>query len=188
MTTRELSMLAESISVRLHLFKREYPIFLPHLVKAIMEHPNLKNSDRSTLDTYCNLFELDWKFDKSVENREKFLIENPVYLDSKYEPNLENILGINQKWISDKIKTACVPFLPILIEKIKVVKDAPFNEPVKVDPKSIEPPKKSASKLKKKTDPKPAKAFETSPPESKEKVKQVKKRKISFLSADIPDE
>jgi hypothetical protein len=82
LTTQELSILAESISIRLHLFKKDYPNFLPQIVKAIMQHPNLKNSDRSSLNTFCTLFELDWKQDKTVENREKFLVETPVYLDS----------------------------------------------------------------------------------------------------------
>ena len=76
LTTAELGLLVESISLRLHLFKKEYPLFLPHVVKAVMEHPNLARSDRSTMETYCTLFELDWKGDKSVDNREKFLLEN----------------------------------------------------------------------------------------------------------------
>lgn len=74
-------MLVESVAIRLHLFKRQYPVFMPHVVRAIMEHPNLANSDRYTMETYCTIFELDWKGDSALENREKFLMETPVYLD-----------------------------------------------------------------------------------------------------------
>ena len=54
LTTAELGLLVESISLRLHLFKKEYPLFLPHVVKAVMEHPNLARSDRSTMET-CHM-------------------------------------------------------------------------------------------------------------------------------------
>jgi hypothetical protein len=45
LTTAELSQIAESLSVRLHLFKGEYPAFMPQAVKAVMEHPNISQSD-----------------------------------------------------------------------------------------------------------------------------------------------
>ena len=60
LTSSELHMLVESMSVRLNLFNNKYPSFLPHVVRAILEHPNLANSDRSTLTTFSSLFELDW--------------------------------------------------------------------------------------------------------------------------------
>ena len=79
LTSAELHMLVESMSVRLNLFNNQYPSFLPHVTKAILEHPNLANSDRSTLTTFCSLFELDWKGDSSLNNREQLLMTNPVY-------------------------------------------------------------------------------------------------------------
>jgi len=46
LTSRELHLLIESLCVRLNLFQQKYPAFLPQVVKAVMEHPNLANSDR----------------------------------------------------------------------------------------------------------------------------------------------
>jgi len=46
-----------------------------------MEHPSLANSDRNTLETYCSLFELDWRGDKSIASQEKILCTNPVYME-----------------------------------------------------------------------------------------------------------
>lgn len=37
----ELHDLVEGLCVRLNLFNSEYPKFLPHAVRAIIEHPNL---------------------------------------------------------------------------------------------------------------------------------------------------
>jgi len=67
--------------VRLGLFQNKYPSFLPQAVKAILEHENLANSDRFMIDTYCKLFELDWRGDTSLENRESFMLSNPVYMN-----------------------------------------------------------------------------------------------------------
>lgn len=69
-TKQQLHSLVESLAVRLHLFAGEYPVFLPHAVKAIMEHPQLSRTDRATLDAFCKMFELDWRGDHSLANRE----------------------------------------------------------------------------------------------------------------------
>lgn len=65
MTTSELHLLVEGLVVRLNLFASEYPSFLPQAVRAIMEHDNLSASDKSTMETYCKLFELDWRGDQN---------------------------------------------------------------------------------------------------------------------------
>ncbi len=49
LTTRELHILAESLCVRLNLFQKKYPAFLPQVVKAVLEHRNLASSDYSIL-------------------------------------------------------------------------------------------------------------------------------------------
>ena len=49
LTTRELHILAESLCVRLNLFQKKYPAFLPQVVKAVLEHRNLASSDHSIL-------------------------------------------------------------------------------------------------------------------------------------------
>jgi hypothetical protein len=63
LTSSNLSGLTEQFVTRLPLFNKEYPNWIPHAVRAIMEHPNLNQSDRSTLETFCTLFELDWRGD-----------------------------------------------------------------------------------------------------------------------------
>ena len=48
-----------------------------------MEHDNLSRFDRSTLDTYCTIFELDWRGDRNLENKEEFLMTNPIYIQKR---------------------------------------------------------------------------------------------------------
>ena len=45
LTTRELNQISSSLASRLNLFDREYPEFMPQLVRAVMEHPNLTKTD-----------------------------------------------------------------------------------------------------------------------------------------------
>jgi hypothetical protein len=73
---------------RLNLFNREYPKFLPQAVKAIMEHQNLARSDRETLDCYCKMFELDWRGDSFIKNRDEFMATNPIYLHEQDQSSL----------------------------------------------------------------------------------------------------
>ena len=63
MTTEQLHDLTESLVVRLNMFKQKYPAFLPQVFKAIFEHENCARSDRSTIETFSTLFELDWRGD-----------------------------------------------------------------------------------------------------------------------------
>jgi len=88
LTTHELHLLTESLCCRLNLFQNKYPAFVPQVIKGIQEHKNLANSDRYMLDSYCKLFELDWRGDTSLENREEFMMTNPVYLNEKDKTNL----------------------------------------------------------------------------------------------------
>ena len=100
LTTRELHLLVESLSVRLNLFSQKYPAFLPQVVRAVMEHENLAGSDRSMLDTYCKLFELDWRGDASIDNREQFMLTNPIYMDKNDRTSLKTVGRINNKRVS----------------------------------------------------------------------------------------
>ena len=119
LTSAELHTLVESMSVRLHLFNSKYPAFIPHIVRAIMEHENLANSDRSTLQTFCTLFELDWKGDKALENREQLLVTNPIYMHTKAASNIVDIGGIQNDKVERMIKQASQPFLPGLVKKMQ---------------------------------------------------------------------
>lgn len=90
MTTSELHIIAENLSVRLNAFYQQpktpserYPAFMPQVVKAVMEHPNLANSDRNLLETYCSIFDLDWRGDQTIKSQEQFLCTNPIYMDAQ---------------------------------------------------------------------------------------------------------
>ena len=56
---------------------------MPAVIKGIMEHPNTSKSDYSLIDTFCEIFEIDWRGDKSVNNKKEFLATNPIYLNFK---------------------------------------------------------------------------------------------------------
>ena len=83
LTSNELSRITESIVQRLYLFEGSFPAFLPQAVKAIMEHPNMSQSDQQKMDTFSKMFELDWRGDRSVTNKREFMSLNPVYLNTK---------------------------------------------------------------------------------------------------------
>lgn len=89
LTSAELHKISESIAVRLNLFGGDYPAFMPQAVKAVMEHPNLTQTDRSKLDTFCKMFQLDWRGDRTIDNKKEFLSTNPVYFDKHLNSNLE---------------------------------------------------------------------------------------------------
>ena len=119
LTSAELHMLVESMSVRLNLFNNQYPAFLPHVTKAILEHPNLANSDRSTLTTFCSLFELDWKGDSSLDNREQLLMTNPVYTHPLNMQSIQQVKQADESTFKEMIMRASKPFLPDLITKMQ---------------------------------------------------------------------
>jgi hypothetical protein len=90
LSSDKLHQLVESLCPRLNLFQREYPGFLPHAVKGIMEHPNLTRSDRGTLDSYCKLFHLDWRGDMTIANRDEFMATHPIYLNNQDQAAIQN--------------------------------------------------------------------------------------------------
>ena len=53
-----------------------------------MEHQNLARSDRETLDCYCKMFELDWRGDSFIKNRDEFMATNPIYLHEQDQSSL----------------------------------------------------------------------------------------------------
>ena len=121
LTTRELHLLVESLCVRLNLFQQRYPAFLPQVVKAIQEHKNTANSDRSMLNAYCRLFELDWRGDSSLDNREQFMFTNPVYMHEKDRPNMATFDYITNESVLKQVRQACQPYLPNLITKMRQI-------------------------------------------------------------------
>jgi len=71
----------------LYLFEGNFPAFLPQAVRAIMEHPNLTQSDYQKMDTFSKMFELDWRGDRSIANKADFLSLKPVYLNKNDSQN-----------------------------------------------------------------------------------------------------
>lgn len=95
LTTRDLHLIVEAMCPRLNLFNREYPVFLPHAVRAIIEHPNLARSDRMTMDSYSKIFKLDWRGDVHIMNKDEFMSTNPVYLDHRDQSSTKPMLNMN---------------------------------------------------------------------------------------------
>ena len=119
LTTRELHLLVESLCVRLGLFQNKYPAFLPQVIRAVLEHDNLANSDRYMMDTYCKLFELDWRGDTSLENRENFMLQNPIYLNENDLTSVKSFGTISNQGVLNQIRQACQPYLPQLVSKMR---------------------------------------------------------------------
>lgn len=87
-----------------------------------MEHPNLSNFDRANLDTYCTVFELDWRGDRSIDNREEFLMTNPVYMHKKDWLATETSHFDKYKdgeYIKQRVRTAHTPFLDELVKNLQ---------------------------------------------------------------------
>ncbi len=109
-------MLVESLCVRLNLFNQKYPAFLPQVVQALMQHPNLARSDRSHLDTYCVLFELDWRGDRNIVNRDEFLATNPIFTSDC--SSMEHLDVYTDTYAKQRLEQASTPFLDELVSKI----------------------------------------------------------------------
>lgn len=54
-----------------------------------MEHPNLAKSDHSKINTFCVMFELDWRGDRALPNKKEFMATNPIYLTESDASNFE---------------------------------------------------------------------------------------------------
>lgn len=71
-----------------------------------MEHNNLARSDRETLDTYCKMFELDWRADHSITNRDEMMATNPIYLNTQDRSSLEAYGVISNEAVGEKLTRA----------------------------------------------------------------------------------
>ena len=81
-----------------------------------MEHPNLNEADRQTLTTFCTLFELDWRGDQSIENKNEFLATNPVYLKGS---NLQGYGEVGNFEMSAMMRQACLPYVDRVVKLLK---------------------------------------------------------------------
>lgn len=87
-----------------------------------MEHPNLSNFDRANLDTYCTVFELDWRGDRNIDNREEFLMTNPIYINRKewLATNTDHFAKFKDpEYIKERVKLAHTPFLDDLVKSME---------------------------------------------------------------------
>ena len=108
MTSKELNIIVENIALRLYLFNYDYPTFIPQAIRAIMEHPNLLKSDKAMIETYCKIFELDWKgVNESILNNE-FMSTHPIYLEGQ---NVKAYGEIDNEKVKEMLKRACAPFV-----------------------------------------------------------------------------
>ena len=73
------------------------------------------------LDTYCKLFELDWRGDTALENREQFMMNNPVYLNANDRSSVKSHGEITNEGVLSQVKQACQPYLPSLLKKMHTI-------------------------------------------------------------------
>ena len=67
------------------------------------------------LETYCNMFELDWRGDRTFENKKEFMSFNPVYIEGE---NVKDFLDLNEADISQMIKKACASYVTEAANKL----------------------------------------------------------------------
>ena len=115
LTSRELHVLVENLCLRLYLFNYEYPSFVPQVIRAVKEHPLLLKSDSDQLDLYCRMFELDWRGDRSFQNKQEFMSTHPIYLDGT---NITGYGEVNNEVVRDKLQRACAPFVEELARQL----------------------------------------------------------------------
>lgn len=108
LTSKELNTLTESLCQRLYLFNYEYPAFLFQAVKGIMDHPSLLKSDKDMLDSYCKIFEVDWRGIKDVEQNKHFMHSHPIHVEGS---NVNGYGVLDDEKVKEMLKRACVPFV-----------------------------------------------------------------------------
>lgn len=108
LTSKELHTLTENISLRLYLFNYQYPAFLPQVIRAVMEHPNLLRSDRDQMNLYTRMFEVDWRGDKDGT---VFMASNPIYIEGGDRTNLKSYGSLTDEAVREKVQRACAPYV-----------------------------------------------------------------------------
>lgn len=118
LSTPDLAQITESLCVRLNLFEGNYPAFFPHLIRAVQEHPNTTKSDYAKLDSFCKLFDLDWRGDRDVKNKKEFLASNPIYLTENDRSNFQGYGHIGNSEVTAMLRKACTPFVADLANEV----------------------------------------------------------------------
>jgi len=76
----------------------------------------LRRSDRATLDAYTKMFNLDWRGDSEIRNKDEFMCTHPIYLDEQDQTSSKAVAGNAD--LSRTLQAASQPFMPRLVEKI----------------------------------------------------------------------
>ena len=70
------------------------------------------------MDAYCKLFELDWRGDVALENRENLLMQSPIYTHASDRSGLSHKSQVTNTSVVTHLKQACSPYLPSLLQKM----------------------------------------------------------------------
>ena len=106
---KDLNEFVEGLSQRMIMFNGSFPNFLPHLVREIVNHPNINIMDKEYLESYCKIFELEWK-----ENPDQPLWLSPIY--TKDSRVIED--DLNESSVSEKLQKAGIPYISAIKKKI----------------------------------------------------------------------
>mmetsp|Transcript_10936 Transcript_10936/g.9661 ORF Transcript_10936/g.9661 Transcript_10936/m.9661 type:complete len:124 (-) Transcript_10936:28-399(-) len=105
---KDLNEFSSGISERMMLFDGEFPSFLPHLIKEIVNHPNINQMDKEHLETYSDMFDLRWREDSS-----KPLLLSPIYTSDSRKAGDDLERGV----ASEKMRRASIPYIDGIKEK-----------------------------------------------------------------------
>ena len=106
---KDLNEFVTGISSRMMLFDGQFPSFLSHLIKEVVNHPNINPIDKEQLESYADMFEIKWREDVS-----KPLLVSPVYTgDSrKIEEKLK------RENVEEMMRKANIPYIEDLKKRI----------------------------------------------------------------------
>jgi len=107
-TRSDLTLIVNKLCKRMYLFDGEYPQLIIDLVKELREHPNITITDKQMLETYGEIFDLNWK-----EGFRGTLAENPIYLEG---PCLKG--RKEPEHIAKEVRKASLPYVSELITKM----------------------------------------------------------------------
>jgi hypothetical protein len=106
---KDLNEFIDGICARMMLFDGQFPSFLPHLIKEVVSHPNIAQTDKDQLESYSDMFEIRWR-----EDSERPLMVSPIYLsDSR---RIESDLDRSE--VADKMRLASIPYMEDLKKKM----------------------------------------------------------------------
>lgn len=106
---QDLTEFVNGLCSRLMLFDGNFPSFLPYLVKEVVNHPNINAIAKDQLESYSDMFDLNWR-----EDVEKPLIVSPIYTNDSREANDD----LERENISEKMRNASIPYINNLKRKM----------------------------------------------------------------------